>query len=347
MGFTIAHNKGIRVLNKPSWMRALIISLSMLLCLLSFAAPALRLHAAPHRDAGQLVASLEVLNAEVSVKRVDTDAWVRIQTESLIGVGDSIKTGSGGHALITFFANGTDTDVLPDSEFRIDDFSGSESQYQLSVTVVIGQTTQRIAKLLDTNSSYTINSMGLELTVRGTKLAVRVEPGGRSATIVTTGAIRANNQNAPAKIDLAHSENEVAAGFGVRAEAGKGLSDVVPATSFAALDAALDGCQALIQTLGDVRLNVRIGPNLSFQRIGFLQDDFRQLVVGVTTTTHWYRIQFKGGFGWIFAPALRLDQTCAGLRVYPDDSPAEDASLYSGLDPDINTNTLPTATPTQ
>ncbi len=330
---------------KTIQIRTLLISALMLCCMFPLTASAARLRAAPHRDGTQLVASLEALNAEVSVKRIDTDAWVRIQTETLVGVGDSIKTNANGHARITFFANGTDTDLLHDSEIRIDDFSGSETQYQLSVTVVIGQTTQRIAKLLDSNSSYSINSTGLELTVRGTNLAVRVEPSGRSSTIVLTGAIRVKNKGAPPRIDLAHTENDVPAGYGVRVEPATGLSDVVAATSFAALDSALDGCQALIQTLGDVQLNVRVGPGLTFQRVGALANNYRQLVVGVTQTTHWYRVQFKGGFGWVFAPALQLDQTCPGLRRYPDNAPAEDASLYVGLDPDINTATLPTGTP--
>ena len=143
-----------------------------------------------------LVASLETLTPGVSVKRVDTDSWIAIQKELLVGVGDSVRTAANGTARITFFANGTETDVQPNSEFRIDAFTGSDTQYQLSVTVVAGQTTQRVAKLLDSGSNYTVNSMGLELTVRGTVFAVRVEHSGRSALIVQTGAVKAANQRA-------------------------------------------------------------------------------------------------------------------------------------------------------
>ncbi len=294
-----------------------------------------------------LVASLESLAPSVSVKRVGTDAWITVDAESLVGVGDSIRTTTNGHARITFFANGTDTEVLPGSEFRIDAFSGSEAQYQLAVTVVVGQTTQRIAKLLDTGSSYTINSTGLELTVRGTTFAVRVEPNGRSSTIVQTGAVKTKSVGAAALKDPTHAENIVPTGYGVRAEAGKGLSDVVKAASFSQLDAVLDGCDAFIQTVGDVRLNVRIGPSLSFARIGYLDNKTQQHLIGITETEPWYRVVFKGGFGWVYAPALKL-AACRGLRQYPSTTGAEDPTLYQGLDSDIDPNTLlvPIATPT-
>ncbi|HVO42563.1 MAG TPA: hypothetical protein VMT34_08065, partial [Aggregatilineales bacterium] len=245
-----------------------------------------------------------------------------------------------GRARITFFANGTDTDVLPSTEFRIDDFTGSAAQYQLSVTVIIGQTTQRVEKLLDPGSSYQINSTGMEMAVRGTVFAVRVEKSGRSATIVGKGLIKSKG------IAASSATVDVPEGYGVRADATRGLSDVVKATSFAQLDAALDGCAAVVQTIGDVVLNVRIGPGLSFQRIGQLETRRLEHVIGETETTKWYRVPFKGGFAWVFAPALKLDSGCAGLRQFPDSYGPENGSLYSGLDKDIVLTPIPTATPT-
>jgi hypothetical protein len=294
----------------------------------------------------ELVASMETLGAGVQLRRAGTEAWVAVPTESLVGVGDSVRTDKTGKARITFFANGTDTEVLPASEFRIDEFKGTDDKFTLTVSVIAGQTTQRIAKLLDSGSSYTINSTGLELAVRGTVFAVRVEDSGRSAMIVQEGAVAAKNVgNATPEPNRPGNTNaQVPPGFGIRAEPNKPLSDVVKASSFAQLDSALDGCEALISTLGDVRLNVRLGPSTDFPRVGQLDNRVRQRVIGVTATTKWYRVAFKGGFAWLFAPALQLDKTCPGLREYPDNAGAEDATLYSGLDAEF----LPiqTATPT-
>jgi hypothetical protein len=289
-----------------------------------------------------LVASLVRGLGVVEVKRVNTANWVAIGRETLVGVGDSIRTGVGANAQITFFSNGTVTDIEPSTEFRIDTFSGSESQYQLAVTVVVGQTTQRVFKLLDSNSSYTINSTGLELAVRGTELAVRVEPSGRSAMIVQTGAVKTMNTGgassaAPAEVD---------AGFGVRAEHGKGLSDVVPANSFAALDTALDGCPTTLQFKDDVALNVRLGPNKSFPRVGRLDANATITLIGVTDTTHWYRTPFKGGYAWFTYSALTTGSDCALLRKFADNYGPEDASKYQNLDSDITLSPVATAEPT-
>lgn len=278
------------------------------------------------RASGELVASLESLNGTVSVKRFDTGDYTQVNGETLVGVGDTVRTATNSRARITFFANGVETDVLPESEFRIDAFTGDEKSFEIAVTVLVGQTAQRVTRLLDANSRYTINSTGLILAVRGTEFAVRVEPNGRAATIVQTGLVKAENPGAAGVAD-------VPAGFGIRAEAAKGISDVVRATTFAQLDAALDGCNAVIKTEGDVVLNVRTGPDLSFTKIGTLDNFTRQLVLGVTETTKWYRVPYAGWFAWVFAPALELDKACAGLRRYPDDQPTEDISRYTGIVP--------------
>jgi hypothetical protein len=278
------------------------------------------------RASGELVAALESLSGTVSVKRFDAGDYTQVNGETLVGVGDTVRTAANSRARITFFSNGVETDILPESEFRIDAFTGDEKSFEIAVTVLIGQTAQRVTRLLDANSRYTINSTGLILAVRGTEFAVRVEASGRSATIVQAGLVKAEN---PGTAGLA----DVPAGFGVRAEAAKGLSDVVRAATFAQLDAALDGCNAVIKTEGDVVLNVRTGPDLSFTKIGTLDNFTRQRVLGVTETTKWYRIPYLGWFAWVFAPALELDKACAGLRRYPDNQPAEEISRYPGLTP--------------
>ena len=47
-----------------------------------------------------LVASLTRSSGKVEVNRVDTDQWIAINAETLVGVGDSIRTDSAGIATI-------------------------------------------------------------------------------------------------------------------------------------------------------------------------------------------------------------------------------------------------------
>lgn len=282
----------------------------------------------------QLVASLETLQGPVSLKRFDSQKFVPVRVESLVGVGDTIKTDRNGRARITFFTNGVETEVLSGSEFRIDEFRGNDTRFSLTVTLLVGQTTQRVTRLLDAGSSYTINSTGLEMAVRGTVFDVRVEASGRGATIVREGAVRAASPGATTNAD-------VPAGFGIRGEMDGGLSEVVVATTFGELDSALDGCSGTISTFSDFRLNVRRGPGFDFVRVGNLDTDQKIQLYGETTSKQWYRIQFRGGFGWIYAPAVVLDPGCVKLREFPDDYAGEDAAKYTGLDPDINLSATP------
>jgi hypothetical protein len=296
-------------------------------------------------ESNNLVASLTRTGGTVEVNRVDTVQWIAINSETLVGVGDSIRTDGAGVATITFFANGTQTDLLPNSEFRIDTFNGTDTQFQLSVSVVVGQTLTRVTKLLDSGSTYTVNSTGLELGIRGTVFSVRVESSGRSATIVQQGLVKAHNNGSTT--GAATNDADVPAGYGVRAEASKGLSEVVHAASFAQLDAAIDGCGATLSIFGDVTLNIRSGPNLSFPRVGRLDNNQPLKILGTTISSGWYRIPFKGGIAWaLFAGnVVHIDPKCSILPKYPNDWQGEDVTRYVGLDSDVNLTVTPTPEP--
>lgn len=270
---------------------------------------------------GELAATLEVLNPGVEVRRVNTVNWIAVKVEAIVGVGDVIRTDGTGKARITFFADGVATEIQPGSEFRIDRFEGNDNGFSLSASVLVGQALNRIQRVLDTDSSYDIQTPGMELTVRGTEFAVRVEPSGRSAALVFEGVTAASALGASA---------DVASGYGVRTAVGDALSDVVQASTFEELDAALDGCTAQVQTEGDVRLNVRLGPSRDFPRVSTIDAAEISNLMGVNETGGWYRIEFRGGFGWVFASNVTLEAGCVGLRVFPD-TQTEDASLYSEL----------------
>ena len=69
--------------------------------------------------------------------------------------------------------------------------------------------------------------------------------------------------------------------------------------------------------------------------------------MGVTESGNWYRINYRGGFGWVLSSTAELVGTCAGLRVFPDSYGPEDAALYELVgDPvDRGTLALPEVTP--
>ncbi|MFQ3646893.1 MAG: FecR domain-containing protein [Anaerolinea sp.] len=281
-----------------------------------------------------LAATLEVLNAGVSVRRVNTAAFIPVSQEAIVGVGDVIRTDGTGRARITFFADGVDTELLPDTEYTIDRFSGTEVTFRLSVTVVIGQTIQRLARLIDTESIYDVRTPGMTLVARGTEFAVRVESTGRSAMLVSEGQVESTQQ----------TENAlVPAGFGIRAGVNEGLSDVVRASTFAELDAAIDGCAVSISMPDDVSFNVRQAPAVTATLVGVITPSEVTLAYGVVEGGRWYRIAYRGGFGWVLSSTATVAAGCAGLRVFPPDW-QEDAESYT--EPAPSFPIIPPTTPT-
>jgi hypothetical protein len=285
----------------------------------------------------RLAATLEVLKAGVEVKRVDTPNWIAIKIEAIVGVGDEIRTDAAGSARITFFADGVDTDLLPNTVYRIEEFKGEGESFTLNAQVLIGQTTQRLGRTLDASSSYNITTPGMILAARGTEFAIRVEESGRAGMLVQEGVVAAENEEDTA---------EIPPEFGIRAAPDEALSDVVKASTFAELDAALDGCAAQIKTVDDVRLNVRLGPNLTMPRVGTVDPAELTALVGISATdrtnTSWYRVPFNGGYGWVLSSSARVAADCAGLRTFTPDW-REDASQYESLGETITLEEMPTA----
>lgn len=268
-----------------------------------------------------LAATLEVLSAGVTVQRVNTNNPIRVNVEAIVGVGDIIRTDDTGRARITFFADGTDTELLPNTEYRLEQFTGNESNFTLSANIIAGQTRQRLGRILDANSTYTIRTPGMALAARGTTFDIRVEESGRSAMLVAEGIVTAQADDESA---------DVSQEFGVRAESEAGLSDVVLASSFAELDAALDGCVAAISSFDDTRINVRVGPSIDLPRIGTIAADEIALFLGTIVDGNWYRIEFRDNFGWVFSSTAEIATNCAGLRIF-DAGQVEDLTRYSSI----------------
>lgn len=274
----------------------------------------------------ELAASLEVLNAGVEVKLANTDVWVPIRVETLIGQGDAVRTDDTGRARITFFVNGSETELDPNTEYVIQEMQQTSSGVRFTIEVLAGITHQQIAQLLEGDSYYRVITPGMDITVRGTKFATRVEDSGRSALLTFGGLVEATNDQAAA---------EIPPGYGVRAPVDAPLSDVVPATTFEELDAALDGCTASFSTDADVRLAVRVAPSRDAEYLGSLPPEDIVAVLGVNEKGDWYRIRYHEGYAWVSAVGLdvSVDDACPIAR-YPNDY-TEDVGRYSWRGDDV------------
>lgn len=278
----------------------------------------------------EFAATLEVLNSGVEVQRVNTSNFIAVEIEAIVGVGDTIRTDETGSARVTFFADGTDVTLEPNTEYRITEFQGDEEDFQLTVEVLVGQTTHRLNRILGANSSYNVETPGMTLAAQGTIFAIRVEDSGRSGMLVSEGVVDAGTDEGTA---------DVPPEFGIRSEVGSELSDVVRASSFDELDSALDGCSVSVTTLDDVSINVRLAPSIDAEQIGIITADTIDTFVGVSEDSQWYRIDFEDDFGWILSSTASVDSNCSGLRVFEaslftdsisDDEPVAEATQEAG-----------------
>lgn len=275
-----------------------------------------------HAQSTELAATLEVLAPGVEVQRVNTANWIEVKLEAIVGVGDSIRTDETGKARITFFSDGVDTELEPNTEYRITRFDGQDTSFNIGAEVVVGQTLQRIGRLLDSNSSYDITTPSMALAARGTEFVIRVTDTGRAATLVSKGVVKADAESKTA---------DIPPGYGIRRDEGSDLSEVVQATTFDQLDSALDGCSASINVDGDFSLNVRQGADLSFPLVGTIAPGSIDRFFGKANATPWYRIAFRGNYGWVESTSAKLVDGCAGLRLFADGYGPEDKNLYQSL----------------
>lgn len=279
-----------------------------------------------------LAATMEVLSPTVEVQRFNTANAIEVSVEAIVGVGDTITTGEEGRARITFFADGTSTELEPNTSYRIEEFAGDDESFTLRVTVIAGQTIQQLGRVLDANSSYEVETPGMTMSARGTIFAIRVENTGRSAMLVREGNVEASDQE-----ELA----SVSAEFGIRSEKGQALSDVVRASTFEELDAGLDGCNIVVTTIDDVSINMRMGPSLDAPRIGFIDASEITLAMGKSSSSDWYRINFDGSFGWFLSTNADVQGNCAGLRVFPNDHSEDPESYMPVSEPEVESTDEP------
>jgi Bacterial SH3 domain len=281
------------------------------------------LHSPIHAQSDNSVARVQVVAPGVEIQRVGTSRWVPIKAESLVGVGDAIRTVEQGQATLSF-AEGVLTLALDEqSEAAIDVLTGDAITFAVQVDFRAGFGRFATLRSLEADGQFVIVMPGFKVTVAEGQGDLRIESTGRSAVLTSaSGQLTAQAGAASVPVPARH---------GVRAEAGGVLSDVVAAPTFPRLDAALDGCPSTLNLEGDVRLNVRLGPSREFRVVGGLANDTPLQAMGVTASGGWYRVQFKGGFGWIEVRRLPLTAACAGLRIFPDAHGPENATLFSDL----------------
>jgi hypothetical protein len=103
-----------------------------------------------------------------------------------IGTGDSLKTGSDGYVLITFF-DGSVIEVESDSEISVEELSkASGGSTTVRIGQVLGNTINRVENLVDSSSTYEVETPAGSAVVRGTIYRIGVNQYGENTHTCTS-----------------------------------------------------------------------------------------------------------------------------------------------------------------
>lgn len=119
--------------------------------------------------------TLAVLRGEVQLQRAE-GSFGSVTTDMTVRPGDRIRTGPDAYGTLTFF-DGSSTTLEPNTEIvvrRLDDLGGGGAN--ISVAQQIGQTWNRVERLIGSSSRFETTTNAAVAFVRGTSYRVRVEP---------------------------------------------------------------------------------------------------------------------------------------------------------------------------
>lgn len=182
----------------------------------------------PSRPAFGSSTTLTIIAGVVDVRH-GTAPYVAATDGEILQVGDGVRTGADGRAVLTYF-EGSTVEIEPSSELVIEAASlEPDASTVIVMTQVIGHTWHVVTRQLRPTSRYEVNTPAATAAVRGTTFEVLIEQdvdGEPLATVLTTeGAVglrRAATATAPAE------EVRVEAGRQAAAKRGRPLEEPRP-----------------------------------------------------------------------------------------------------------------------
>jgi len=130
--------------------------------------------ATPSEPTGE-TGTLSDLTGDVQVMREWSSSWIAATSGMKLGTGDSLKTGGDGYVLITFF-DGSVMEVKADTEISVEELSAaSGGSTNVRIDQTIGNTVNRVENLIDSASTYEVETPAGAAVVRGTIFSMDVD----------------------------------------------------------------------------------------------------------------------------------------------------------------------------
>jgi len=132
--------------------------------------------------------TLTIISAPVLVRHAGGD-FSAADDGSVLGPGDTVQTGTGGRAVLTYF-EGSTVEIEPTTELTI---TTAHANPDGSTVVVmqqdLGTTWHVVTHLLTGGSKYEVHTTAATASVRGTQFTVGVDPDGTTTETTTEGVV--------------------------------------------------------------------------------------------------------------------------------------------------------------
>jgi len=127
---------------------------------------------------------------EIAVQRAGGSEWTAAIEDMTLKAGDSIISGDSSSATLNYF-DGSKTLIFPKTALRISEMSGNPdgSGKMIRSNQWMGQTLNRVERLLDVESRYEIETPNAVTAVRGTQYWVIVNEDGTTQVDVLEGIV--------------------------------------------------------------------------------------------------------------------------------------------------------------
>jgi hypothetical protein len=136
-------------------------------------------------------ATLTIEQNSVEFSAGNSGNWTQVTGAQPVKSGDAIRTNPSGRALLTFFT-GTEVEISPGAELVVTSFEKTANGgHTITLKQLSGETQHTVARIVDNQSSYEVNTPSATLTVRGTAFGVQVASDGATHVEVTDGVVQA------------------------------------------------------------------------------------------------------------------------------------------------------------
>ena len=245
----------------------------------------------------------------------------RLSAHSVFNPGDTLRTDQNGTALVTWFYDGTESVLGPNSSLTLNDFSGeAKGAYVINLTLHSGHLVSGlggIAADLSTGGSWTLTTPAFNVKLLRGQFTVTVTDNATTLA-VTEGRV----------------EVTIGSGEPFPVDANQYLVSTDGAVKMLSDDGVTPNLTGVCTATAKSNLNVRLAPNQDSRRLGGVQADQVFWVESGTEGNLWLQVYYQTppedeeghNYGWVYGPAVTLDQTaCANLVRAP-----LDARMYGG-----------------